>query len=126
MAMTARLLPQQCLNGGAGQVFRTAALKACGGFDPAIWNWVLEDHEIMARIERHGRIAYHPDFLCHPASRPRAIDCTGWNLGEQLRYHATRAARRIAYFHDFLAPRLRARALPSDALRRPAAGPVGA
>jgi len=126
MALTARLLPQQCLNGGAGQVFRTAALKACGGFDPAIWNWVLEDHEIMARIERHGRIAYDPAFVCHPETRARAIDCTGWNLGEQLRYHATRSDRRVGYFHQFLAPRLHERALQSDALRRPAAGAANA
>lgn len=126
MALTARLLPQQCLNGGAGQVFRTAALKACGGFDPAIWDWVLEDHEIMARIERHGRIAYHPDFVCHPEWRPRAIDCTGWNLGEQLRYHATRSGERVGFFHAFLAPRLRERALSSVALRRPTAAAIGA
>ena len=121
MALTSRLLPQQCLNGGAGQVFRTAALKRCGGFDPAIWNWVLEDHEVMARIEAHGTIAYHPDFLCHPTPRPRSVNCTGWNLGEQLRYHATVSGERVRYFHEFLAPRLRDRALPSEMLRRPAA-----
>ncbi len=118
MALTSRVLPQQCLNGGAGQVFRTAALKQCGGFDPAIWNWVLEDHEVMARIEALGAIVYHPEFLCHPTPRPRSVNCTGWNLFEQLRYHATRSSDRVRYFHDFLAPRLRARALPSEMLRR--------
>lgn len=118
MALTSRLLPQQCLNGGAGQVFLTAALKQCGGFDPAIWNWVLEDHEIMARIETLGTIAYHPDFLCHPTPRPRSVNCTGWNLLEQLRYHATRGGERVRYFHEYLAPRLRDRALPSERLRR--------
>lgn len=118
MALTARLLPQQCLNGGAGQVFRTDALKRCGGFDPAIWNWVLEDHEIMARIEHEGRIAYGLSFVCHPESRPRTTDCTGWTLAEQLRYHTRRAGDRIRFFHDFLAPRLRDRALRSDRLRR--------
>lgn len=120
MALTSRLFPQQCLNGGAGQVFQTAALKQCGGFDPAIWNWVLEDHEVMARIESLGDIVYHPEFLCHPTPRPRSVNCTGWNLGEQLRYHATARGERVGYFHDFLAPRLRARALPSEMLRRPA------
>lgn len=119
MELTGVVLRQQCLNGGAGQVFVSAALKACGGFDPAIWNWVLEDHEIMARIAHHGRIAYHRHFLCHPADRPRAVDCRGWNLGEQLRYHLTGSRERVAYFHRFLAPRLRDRALPSEKLRRP-------
>jgi glycosyltransferase involved in cell wall biosynthesis len=118
MALSGAVLRQQCLNGGASQTFRTAALKACGGFDPAIWNWVLEDHEIMARIEGHGRIRYSRRFICHPASRPRAVDCRGWNLGEQLRYHCTDSGERVAYFHGFLAPRLRERALPSEMLRR--------
>ena len=118
LALTGRVLRQQCLNGGASQVFRTRELKACGGFDPAVWNWVLEDHEIMARIETLGRIAYHRSFLCHPAQRPRVADCTGWTLAEQIRYHATRSHQRIAFFHDYLAPRLRQRALPSERLRR--------
>jgi len=118
LEVTSRFLPQQCLNGGASQVFRTSALKACGGFDPLIWNWVLEDHEIMARIERHGRIAYHRGFVCHPADRPRSTDCRGWNLAEQLHYHFTASGERERYFHDFLAPRLRERALPSEKLRR--------
>ena len=118
LALTGAVLRQQCLNGGASQTFRTAALKACGGFDPAIWNWVLEDHEIMARIEGHGRIRYNRHFICHPATRPRAVDCRGWNLPEQLRYHLTESGERIDYFHEFLAPRLRDRALPSEMLRR--------
>jgi len=118
LALTARLLPQQCLNGGASQAFRTSELRACGGFDPARWNWVLEDHEIMARLESFGRIAYHRAFLCHPAKRPRATDCTGWTLAEQIRYHATRPGERAGFFHDFLGPRLRDRSLPSERLRR--------
>jgi len=122
LALTARLLPQQCLNGGASQVFRTRELKACGGFDPAVWNWVLEDHEVMARIEALGRIAYHRSFLCHPAQRPRATNCTGWTLSEQLRYHSTRSHQRIGFFHDYLGPRLRQRALPSERLRREVVG----
>lgn len=118
LELTSALLPQQCLNGGAGQVFRTAELRACGGFDPAIWNWVLEDHEIMARIEQHGAIVHHRSFVCHPADRPRSIDCTGWNLSERIRYHLTNADNRLAFFHDFLGPQLRQRALPSEKLRR--------
>lgn len=122
---TSAMLPQQCLNGGAGQVFRTAELRACGGFDPAIWNWVLEDHEVMARIEGLGRIVHHRTFHCHPADRPRSVNCNGWTLTEQVRYHLTSAENRLSFFHDFLAPRLQQRALPSEMLRRMAAVPVG-
>lgn len=118
LAIVARLLPQQCLNGGAGQVFCTEALRAAGGFDPVIWNWVLEDHEIMARVERQGRIAYDRHFLCAPITRPRSVSTVGWNTAEQIRYHSTRSASRFAFFHDFLGPRLRQRALSSDRLRR--------
>lgn len=123
---TSAILRQQCLNGGAGQVFRTAELRACGGFDPAIWNWVLEDHEIMARIEQLGTIVHHRSLQCHPADRPRSIDCTGWNLSERIRYHLSTPSGRIAYFHDFLGPRLQQRALPSEKLRRMAALPASA
>lgn len=120
IALVGGLLPQQCHNGGAGQVFRTDALRAAGGFDPAIWNWVLEDHEIMARIEHYGRIAYDRDFLCAPITRPRSASTVGWRLREQLRYHMTGAATRIGFFHQYLGPRLRERALSSDRLRRDA------
>ena len=118
LELTAALLKQQCLNGGAGQVFRSSALRACGGFNPATWNWVLEDHEIIARIEHLGRIAYHRDFYCHPADRHREMNCTGWVFAEQLRYHLTSSEDRLKFFHEFLAPRLRARALSSEKLRR--------
>jgi glycosyltransferase involved in cell wall biosynthesis len=126
LVLTAKLLPQQCLNGGASQVFRTSALRACGGFDPAIWNWVLEDHEIMARIEGYGTLEYHRDFICHPAERPRSVDCTGWKLSERLRYHATSPGERVDFFHRFLGPLLRQRALASEKLRRTGAVPSGA
>lgn len=118
MAIAGRLLPQQCHNGGAGQVFRTAALKAAGSFDPRLWNFVLEDHEIMARVEQQGRIAYDAAFQCAPITRPRSVSTVGWKLAEQLRYHASTPATRQAFFHDFLGPRLRERALSSDRLRR--------
>ncbi|BEV00489.1 glycosyltransferase family A protein [Novosphingobium olei] len=118
MALMARLLPQQCLNGGAGQVFRSSMLERAGGFDPAVWNWVLEDHEVMARIEHQGRIAYDAGFECAPISRPRTISSTGWNLPERLRYHLTTQHSRLAFFHEYLAVRLRDRKLTSERLRR--------
>lgn len=118
LAVAAFFLRQQCLNGGAGQVFRTGALRAAGGFDPLIWNWVLEDHEIMARVEREGLIAYHPGFHCAPTARPRTGVKASWRLVERLRYHRTNSSSRIAFFHGFLSPRLRQRAVTSDRLRR--------
>lgn len=124
LQLTSFVLRQQCLNGGAGQVFRTAALRGCGGFDPALWGWVLEDHEIMARIERLGKIVYHRMFHCHPAHRPRSVDCAGWTLDERVRYHLTPGEKRLSYFHEYLGPKLRRRALSSEKLRRLGGIPV--
>lgn len=118
LELTSKLLPQQCLNGGAGQVFRTSALRAAGGFDPQIWNWVLEDHEIMARIEQQGRIAYHRHFECAPLERSGSGPAPGWRFHERILYHCSRAANRKAFFHGYLAGKLRARALSSERLRR--------
>jgi hypothetical protein len=102
LELTSKLLPQQCLNGGAGQVFRTSALRAVGGFDPQIWNWVLEDHEIMARIEQQGRIAYHRHFECAPLERSGSGPAPGWRFHERILYHCSRAANRKAFFHGYL------------------------
>jgi glycosyltransferase involved in cell wall biosynthesis len=118
MSATAALLKQQCLNGGAGQVFRTSLLNLVGGFDPLIWNLVLEDHEIIARLESVGRIAYHARFHCHPLDRENGRHTMRWRFGERVRYHLTRSADRAAFFHDFLSPRLTERGLFSDKLRR--------
>lgn len=126
MEVTAAVLKQQCLNGGAGQVFRTAELRACGGFDPAIWNWVLEDHEIMARIEQFGTIVHYRGFHCHPAERARGIDCSEWDLAQRIQYHMTTRRNRLSFFHEVLAPRLQQRCLSSERLRRVAAVPTGA
>lgn len=125
MELTAAVLRQQCLNGGAGHVFKTSELRAAGGFDPAIWNWVLEDHEVMARVARRGDIAHHRAFYCHPAKRPRGLNDAEWSLLERLRYHATPHEDRMSFFHEFLAPRFKQRALSSDKLRRLDASLVG-
>jgi glycosyltransferase involved in cell wall biosynthesis len=117
MALAARLLPQQCHSGGAGQAFDTAALRSVGGFDRAIWNWVLEDHEVFHRIGQCGSIAYSARFCCAPLVRHRSRGASGWTLGERLRYHLTPRARRSRFFYDFLENRMRARAQFSHCLR---------
>lgn len=123
LEFTAALLRQQCLNGGAGQVFRTAALRECGGFDPDIWNWVLEDHEVMARIAKLGAIIYHRDFVCFTSQRPRGLGVREWSLAKQIRYHLSCKANREAFFHTHLAPHLEQRGLSSERLRQPDPAP---
>lgn len=111
------LLPHQCHNGGAGQVFRTDALRDSGGFDADRWDLILEDHEIIHRISRFGRIRCNRDFWCCPSRRERDLPVLRWSLGERLAYHFTPAWLQSKFFYDFLAPRLKARGLIGVAAR---------
>ncbi len=117
ISILGRLLPSQCHTGGAGQVFRTASLRRAGGFDPARWGFVLEDHEIMHRVAGPRPIAYGPEFWCTPADRARDRASIRWSLFERLLYNFTPARRREWFFYDFLAPRLKARRMTSDRIR---------
>ena len=116
--LAALAAPWQCHSGGAGQVFRTDALRRVGGFSPERWNWVLEDHEILGRMSGVGRIAYDLDFWCNPLARPRRAAAGGWTLGERLCYHMTTRGSLPAYFESYLAPRLTMRGQANVLLRR--------
>lgn len=113
----AALLPAQCHTGGAGQAFRTEVLRAVGQFDSARWAYVLEDHEILHRVAKQGKIAYGDSFWCAPSPRERDRDSIRWTLMERLAYHLTPAPARDWFFYGFLARRLAERRLTSDRIR---------
>lgn len=113
----ARLLPRQCHAGGAGQAFCTAALRAAGGFDPDRWNYVLEDHEVIHRVMRHGTMGYADDLWCRPSPRERDRDSIRWTLFERLLYSAAAPWTGDWFFYSFLAGRLRRRRLSSQRIR---------
>lgn len=117
MAATAALLPGQCHTGGAGQAFRTDALRAAGGFDPRRWGWVLEDHEVIHRVMQHGTMGYSRDLWCRPAPRPRDRASIRWTIGERLLYAVTAPVAGNWFFYRFLATRLRSRRLTSERIR---------
>lgn len=117
MARAAKLLPAQCHTGGAGQVFRTHALRQAGGFDAARWGYVLEDHEILHRIAKLGPLAYGGKLWCAPSPRERDRDSIRWTLVERILYHVTPGPARDWFFYDFLGRRLAARRLTSDRIR---------
>ena len=125
MARKARLLPRQSHTGGAGQAFRTDALRAAGGFDPQRWNYVLEDHEIIHRVTRYGEMRYGDRFWCAPSPRPRDRASIRWNLTERLVYSAAAPWAGDWFFYRFLAGRLRARQLTSERIRERAFQNVG-
>lgn len=117
MMRSAALLPDQCHTGGAGQVFRTAALRRAGQFDARRWGYVLEDHEILHRVGKHGPIAYGDSFWCAPSPRERDRASIRWTLVERLAYHLTPQPARDWFFYGFLARRLQHRKLTSDRIR---------
>lgn len=111
------LLRRQCHTGGAGQVFRTAALRRAGGFDAQRWNYVLEDHEIIHRVHREGSMKYGARFWCAPSPRPRNRESIRWTLAERIVYHALAPVAGDWFFYRFLARRLDRRRMTSERIR---------
>ena len=107
--VVSRLWPRQTHTGGFGQTFRTAALKAAGGYAHRFWPYVLMDHEIMERVLKQGRAVYPHDLWCIPSPRRSDRRRVRWTLAERLLYHFTPSVAKGWYFHRFLGPRLAAR-----------------
>lgn len=112
-----RLMPRQNHVNGGSHTFRTAALLASGGYDPAIWPYVLKDHELMNRVLHLGCQAMAADFWCVPSPRRGDRRNVRWTLRERLAYHGSRFRQRDAFFHNWLAPRLEARGQRDTVLR---------
>ncbi|MDA5194185.1 glycosyltransferase family 2 protein [Govanella unica] len=115
--LAAHLLNRQCHSGGAGQCFRTEALRKVGGYAPDHWPFVLKDHELMHRILKIGRTKYHADFWCSPSPRRSDRRLVRWTLLERLIYHMTPFALKDWYFYRFLKQRFIARGMEDTRLR---------
>ncbi|WP_288937786.1 glycosyltransferase family A protein [uncultured Sphingomonas sp.] len=113
----ARALPRQCHAGGAGQAFHVASLRAAGGFDPDLWPFILEDHEVIHRTMALGDMHYSQDLWCMPSPRERDRDSIRWTLFERLVYSATAPWAGSWFFYKFLGPRLQRRRLMSNKIR---------
>ncbi|WP_375396562.1 glycosyltransferase family 2 protein [uncultured Sphingomonas sp.] len=111
------LMPRLCHAGGAGQCFRTDALRAAGGFDPRLWRFVLEDHEIFHRLRRFGAMRYARDLWCVPSPRERDRPSIRWTLLERLLYGFAAGRAGDWFFYRFLAGRLTRRRLASVGMR---------
>jgi glycosyltransferase involved in cell wall biosynthesis len=111
------LWPGQNHTSGAGQTFRLATLRAAGGYDPAIWPYCLKDHELMARVLKLGRQAYHRDVWCISSARRTSRATVRWTLLERLAYHFAPGRDRTGFFHNWLRPRFEARGLRDTRLR---------
>ncbi|MFT3977316.1 MAG: hypothetical protein QM688_09415 [Sphingomonas bacterium] len=78
---------------------------------------MLEDHEVMNRVLRHGAMDYSAALWCAPAPRKRDRASVRWTVTERLCYLAMGARAGDWFFYDYLARRLAARQLSSDRLR---------
>ena len=113
----ARRFATKCHAGGYAQAFRTAALRAGGGFDAGRWPYVLEDHEIVHRVSPYGKLVYHSDHICFPSDRRLSRDKVSWSRIERLLYRYLPDGALNWYFYRFLGRRLAARNSMGIALR---------
>ena len=115
--LVAWILPHQNHTSGAAQMFRTSALRAAGSYDPALWPYVLKDHELMHRVLKLGRQVYHHNLWCITSDRRADRRNVRWTLLERITYHLTPRSRQHDFFYRFLANRFDARGQRDTVLR---------
>ncbi len=112
-----RIWPMRCHSGGCGQNFRTAQLLEAGQFDPAIWPFVLEDHEIQQRMTAYGPPVYDSAHVCHPSDRRSDRTGVSWTPLERALYKLLPPSAMDWFFYRFLTPRFADRGLSNLQLR---------
>lgn len=116
--VAAWFMPRQNHTSGAAHCFRTEVLRSAGSYDAAIWPYVLKDHELMHRVLKRGRQAWHRDLWCASSGRRRDRRACRWTLSERIAYHLTPFGKKDRFFHGFLAPRFEARGQRDVVLRQ--------
>lgn len=116
--LLSRLFSAKCHTGAYAQAFRTRAFTEAGGFDPRIWGYILEDHEIVHRVGKHGRQIYSPDHYCWPSDRRGNHGAVSWTGWESLLYVLTPNRLMDWFFYRFLVDRFRSRGLDMGVLRQ--------
>jgi len=115
--LAARLLPRKCHAGSYAQAWRIAPLRKAGGFDRAIWPYVLEDHEIMVRMMHSGRSIYSTRHYCFPSTRRTNSRAVSWNRWEKVAYGLLPSRLMPWFFYRYLAAQFARRKMVSAALR---------
>lgn len=115
--LASRLMPKKSHAGTYAQGWRLAPFRAVGGFDSAIWPWVLEDHEIMVRMMDKGPVVYDPRLYCFPSTRRTNSTAVSWNGWEKIAYGLLPARTMPWFFYSHLAAKFARRRMVSAALR---------
>ena len=77
----------------------------------------MQDHELIHRIWKEGRIIHAPNLWCRASDRRSTVLQQRWKLFERVLYHATPFFLKDWYFYRFLGPRMAARAHDEVRLR---------
>ncbi len=112
-----RIMPRKCHAGTYAQAWRLQPFRAAGGFDSAIWPYVLEDHEIMVRMMHHGASVYDRGHYCFPSTRRTNSGAVSWNGWEKIAYGLLPARAMPWFFYRYLAGKFARRNMLSAALR---------
>ncbi len=117
VVLASRLMPKKSHAGTYAQCWRRAPFVAAGGFDSAIWPYVLEDHEIMVRMMDRGPSIYDAGHYCFPSTRRTNSAAVSWNAWEKIAYGVLPAGAMRWFFHSYLAAKFKRRKMMSEALR---------
>lgn len=111
------IFKSECHAGGYAETFRTDTYREIGGFDPNIWPYVLEDHEIVQRLLKVGEVRYPVGMWCVTANRRVDRDRVTWNEKEKFIYRFTPYVLKNWFFYKFLASQFNKRGLNGIRLR---------
>ncbi len=117
VCFASRIMPKKCHAGTYAQAWRLDMFRAAGGFDSAIWPYVLEDHEIMVRMMDKGPSIYSPTHYCFPSARRTNATAVSWNGWEKIAYGLLPARAMPWFFYRHLAGKFARRKMLSAALR---------
>jgi glycosyltransferase involved in cell wall biosynthesis len=112
-----RMFSSACHAGGYAQSFDMAALAKAGGLLNPAWPYVLEDHEIVNRAMKVGRIAYAANHYCFPSQRRGDRSEVSWTSWERIVYRFTPQRLKSWFFYRYLGPRFARRGLVNLKLR---------
>jgi len=117
IAKMAKRFPRKCHAGGAGQMFRTQALEAAGGFNYDRWPYVLMDHEIIHCIHKVGPSVYHPDLYFIHSDRRHDRQRVRWPMWDRILYRYHPAFLGNWFFYKYLARQNEKRGMLQNRLR---------
>lgn len=115
--LASKVFRSECQVGGYAQTFRTDLYRQVGGFDVAIWPFVLGDHEICQRLLKVGKLRYPVAMWCLASKRRKNRQRVSWTRMEQILYRYTPFFLKDWFFYSFLKPRFKARGLMVQRLR---------